>query len=105
MGEGNGNVTRPSFGQRLQGIAHAGAVPIVGLPFELEAWFIQILITCKCDHPKPVLIIGQPGSAVGQCPSCKKQYQLQPLAIDPRTGQPGIQLAMIIPPAADDTQT
>lgn len=97
MGDGNGNVTRPSFGQRLQGLAGVAGqgVPIVGLPFVLEAWFVQILLTCKCDQPKPVLILGQPGTAVGQCPSCLKQYLLQAIGIHPVTGQPHFQVAMI----------
>jgi hypothetical protein len=83
----------------------AANIPIVGLPFELEVWFIQVLITCKCEAPKPVLIIGQPPAAMGQCPSCKKTYQLQTIGIDPRTGQPHFQIAMVIPPSADDTKT
>lgn len=105
MSEGNGNITSPSFGQRLQTIANAGAVPIIGLPFELNSWFIQILITCKCEAPKPVLIIGQPPAAMGQCPSCKKTYQLQTIGINPHTGQPHFQIAMVMAQPPPDPTT
>lgn len=82
--------------------AAAAGIPILGLPFTLEGWFIQILITCKCETPKPVLLIGQPGSAGGLCPACKQGYLLQTIGIDPRTGKPHFQIAMVTAPAADD---
>lgn len=95
MGDGNGHKQPIAF-------PAAAAIPIVGLPFVLEAWFVQILITCKCESPKPVLIVGQPGSAAGQCPSCKKGYVLQAIGIDPKTGQPHFQVAMVMTqPAAN----
>jgi hypothetical protein len=94
----NGNGHKPP-------IAFPGAadVPILGQPFALEAWFIQILLTCKCAHPKPFLIVGQPGTAVGQCASCQQLYQLQAIGINPITGQPHFQIAMIVAPKADGT--
>lgn len=95
MNHGNGQQSPVPF----PGAAH---IPIVGVPFVLEAWFVQILITCKCATPKPVLIVGQPGSAVGLCPSCRKGDQLQTIGIHPTTGQPHFQIAMIVPPSAAD---
>lgn len=100
MGE-NDNGNRPSFGRRLQEIA-AGArqdVPIVGLPFMLEGWFVQLLLTCKCAQPKPVLILGQPGAAAGQCASCKTVYTLLSMGLNPQ-GQPAFNVAMSAGPAA-----
>jgi hypothetical protein len=100
MGENN-NGNRPTFGRHLQEIA-AGArqdVPIVGLPFVLEGWFVQLLLTCKCDHPKPVLIVGQPGAAAGQCTSCGKVYSLLSIGLNP-AGQPAFNVAMSPAPSS-----
>lgn len=97
MGQGNG---------KPLAFPASAAIPIIGQPFTLEGWLVQLLVTCKCDAPKPVLIIGQPGSAAGQCPSCKKVYQLKGLGLDPATQQLQFQLAYGIaapapPPPAD----
>lgn len=93
MGNGNGSAKSPLH------FPNAANVPLIGLPFALEAWFVQILITCKCATPKLVFIIGQPGSAGGQCPSCKQLYGLQGIGIDPVTGQPHFQIAMVTTPS------
>lgn len=87
-----------TFGQTLQRLAGRQDVPIVGQPFELNTWLVQILLTCKCEAPKPVLIIGQPGSAAGQCPSCLKIYTLLTIGINP-AGQPSFNVAVSAGPA------
>lgn len=91
MHMGNGNGKSPLH------FPNAAQVPIVGLPFALEGWLYQILLTCKCATPKPVLIIGLPGVAAGQCPSCKQVYGLHGVTVDPVTGQPQFQIAMVSP--------
>jgi hypothetical protein len=96
MSEGNGNGHRPPLR-----FAPTVAVPIVGLPFALESWFVQILIMCKCEHPGPVLIIGQPGQAAGQCRSCHRIYGLAAIGIDAQTQQPNFQLTISVPQGVD----
>lgn len=76
-------------------------IPIVGQPFSLEGWFLQIILLCRCDTPKPVLIVGQPGAALGQCGNCRRKYLLQALAIDP-AGKPNFQIAMMADTKTDD---
>lgn len=51
------------------------AVPIIGQPVELRAWFFQLLLVCKCSNT-PLLMIGSPGQANITCPECKKTYRL-----------------------------
>jgi hypothetical protein len=88
------------FGKQLAALAAAHSVPIVGLPFVLEGWLVQILLTCKCTGgPRPVLIIGQPGAAVGQCPGCQSFYTLLSIGLNP-AGQPSFNVAMTAPPSA-----
>jgi hypothetical protein len=102
MGGNNGNVR--TFGDRLQQMAAKARqdVPIVGQPFVLEGWFLQLLLTCRCEHPKPVLILGQPGAAAGQCASCHTVYTLISLGLNPQ-GQPSFNVAMsAAPPTAPE---
>lgn len=96
MGDNNGQ--RPTFGRRLQELAATAGVPILGQPFVLEAWFLQMIVTCQCEQPKPVLIIGQPGSAAGQCRSCGKVYTLLAIGLNPN-GQPQFNVAVTAGPA------
>jgi hypothetical protein len=39
-------------------------------------WFLTVLGTCNCEHPEPILVAGQFGSAIGQCPSCKRLWTI-----------------------------
>jgi hypothetical protein len=52
---------------------------LVGLPFKVQTWFITVLIRCTCqpDDAPPLLLIGQPGSALGACPECHRKFVLQ----------------------------
>lgn len=70
------------------------AIPIIGQPFELKLWFVQLLVTCKCADPQPVLIVGIPGGAQGQCSACHRVFVLQSLGVDPATGNPQFNLGM-----------
>jgi hypothetical protein len=51
-------------------------IPIIGQPFKLEGWMVQIFLTCKCEAGSLVVIIGQPGTAAGRCAGCGKVYVL-----------------------------
>lgn len=96
MTNDNGHQPRLTLGQRLQNLAGRGPrpdVPIVGLPFELQGWFVQILLMCKCEQPKPVLLIGQAGSAAGLCPGCGKTYTLLSIGVNP-AGQPAFNVGV-----------
>lgn len=103
MGGHNGNVR--TFGDRLQQMAAEARkdVPIVGQSFVLEGWFLQLLITCRCEHPKPVLIVGQPGTAAGQCSSCKTIYTLLVMGVNAQ-GQPSFNVGRSTPPADADKE-
>lgn len=91
-----------TFGQQLQSLAGATPnVPIIGQPFVLEAWFVQLLITCNCERPKPVLIVGQPGAAGGVCSACGKTYVLQAIGLNPN-GQPSFNVAVVLPRETQD---
>lgn len=57
-------------------------VPLIGLPFEIKAWHIHVLIVCKCGDPQPVLLVGLPGTAQGRCAGCGKTWVLQDAAIE-----------------------
>ncbi len=58
-------------------------IPIVGQPFEVKGWLIQVLLVCKCETPQPILLIGLPGQAAAQCPSCKRIFGLTGLGMAP----------------------
>jgi len=88
----NGNGKIHPFGGKP-----AAAVPIVGQPFTLKGWWMQLLVTCNCSaRPEPLLIIGQAGAASPACPSCGRQIVLQGLKAD-AAGQLQFQIGATVP--------
>ena len=71
-------------------------IPIIGAPFTLEGWFFQIVLMCRCDNPKPVLLVGQPPHAKSQCQHCKRIYMLLGISITP-DGKPNFNVGMQVP--------
>lgn len=60
-------------------------IPVVGMPFEIKAWHVNILMMCKCENPQPVQLIGVPDGinvgAQGTCTSCKSVFILKNMTI------------------------
>lgn len=92
----NGNGHRPP-------LAFPGAVPILGQPFALAYWHVEIVLMCKCERPMPVVIIGQPKQAAGQCQSCGRVYGLAAIGLHPQTGQPQFSFSIATPAPAGES--
>jgi hypothetical protein len=72
------------------------ALPIVGQPFTLKDWFLQLLVTCNCSsRPEPLLIIGQVG-ATSTCSACGRHFVLQAIVPD-AAGQLQLSIGMSAP--------
>lgn len=72
------------------------AIPIVGQPFTIKAWFPTVMLVCNCEGKQPVMI---PRGAAAQCPSCKKLYTIQQLAFTPE-GNVNFGIGVMTPEAA-----
>lgn len=55
-------------------------IPIIGQPFAIRGWFPTVLLVCNCAGKEPVMV---PRGAAAQCPSCKKLYTIQQIAMTP----------------------
>lgn len=79
----------------------ATANMLVGQPFKLQTWFVTILVRCTCqpENAAPLLIVGQPGSAMGSCPACGRRFALQGIQTAP-DGQAVFQIGAEARPVA-----
>lgn len=81
----------------------APAIPIVGQPFTIKQWFVQLVGTCNCSpRPEPVLIIGQVGAASAPCPLCGRVFVLQGVKGGATEGQLHLSIGMMQPAQAGD---
>lgn len=92
----NGNGSKPPIP-----FPASAQIPIIGQAFQFESWFVTLVLTCKCERPAVVTIVGMPGNAGGQCKSCGKIYALQAIGVD-AAGKPQFQLGMGRAPLPSD---
>lgn len=93
---GNGNGKPP-----IPFASAAAQIPIIGQAFQFENWFVTLILTCRCERPTVVTVVGVPGTAAGQCKSCGKVYALQSLGVD-AAGRPQFQMGMGQAPLPSD---
>lgn len=81
-----------------QPLAFKEGVPIIGQAFTIKNWFLTVMGVCNCGHPEPVLIAGQFGSGVGQCPACHRIWAIKDLRHDVARGRIEIDLGIVPTP-------
>lgn len=64
----------------------APAIPIVGQPCTVVAWFPTLNLVCNCEAKQPLLVVGFGNLTV--CPACKRGFMLQAVKHDSRTPTP-----------------
>lgn len=83
--KGGLNMANHSNGGPRQPMPFQGGrnVPIIGQPFEVTGMLITVVVVCKCELQRSLLVTS---NAVTECPGCHKGYVVQ--QIDWTAGQP-----------------
>jgi hypothetical protein len=85
MGAGNGH--GPSAFERAA---------LVGQVVTVKNWSCQVVATCNCEAKEAVLVVL---GMLGQCPSCKRLFQITQIGFDGKTGSASIVLGLVVPQA------
>lgn len=68
-------------------------VPIVGQPFEVVGFLVSVVVLCRCEGRRSLLVTS---NQVTQCPACKKGYVVH--AVNWQKDQPpAFRLAIVVP--------
>lgn len=68
-------------------------IPIIGQPFTVKAVLATVMGLCNCPAKEPLLLAG---AGVVACPSCRRQFQIQQVSCDVRTGQTNVKIGLVM---------
>ena len=71
----------------------APAIPILGQPIAVKAFFPTVLGVCNCEAQAPILLVA---TAVVDCPACGRRFQVQGVQFDLQAGKLHVNIGVIL---------